>query len=330
MSHSRNFIDPLSNDVQHYIDLSIASTTQQTYTSGENRFLSFIQLYKRKSVEDCLPANEALLTEFVAFLARSIKYPSIKTYLAAVRHYHIRRGFRLNMEKMLRLQLVLRGIKRCQGDHTRIRMPITIHHLRLFHLLLAIPITANFDSIMLWAAMTLAFFGFLRLGELTCNAKFNKTIHLTLDSISFSKPVGSDTSQFMTVHIKESKTDPFRLGHTIIVGSTNCDLCPVRALKKYISLRPPVPGPLFIHTSGKPLTKHTLTTETRQLLASSGFNAANYAGHSYRIGAATTAAEAKLPPWLIKTMGRWSSDCYERYIKTPVNTVARVSVMLTK
>ena len=35
---------------------------------------------KRKQVEQCLPANELLLTEFVSFLARSIKYSSIKIY----------------------------------------------------------------------------------------------------------------------------------------------------------------------------------------------------------------------------------------------------------
>ncbi len=118
----------------------------------------------RKQVEQCLPANELLLTEFVTFLARSIKYSSIKIYLAAVRHYHIRHGFHLHMHKMLRLQLVLRGIKCSQGD----QMPITIHHLKLFKLLLAISSTDNFDSLMIWAAMTLVFFGFLRLGELTC------------------------------------------------------------------------------------------------------------------------------------------------------------------
>jgi hypothetical protein len=70
-----------------------------------------------------LPADELLLTEFVAFLAKSIKYASIKIYLAAVRHYHIRRGFHLHMHKMLRLQLVLRGIKRSQGDQIRVRLP---------------------------------------------------------------------------------------------------------------------------------------------------------------------------------------------------------------
>jgi len=29
--------------------------------------------------------------------------------------------------------------------------------------------------------------------------------------------------------------------------------------------------------------------------------------------AATTAAAAGIPSWLIKVLGRWSSDCYERY-----------------
>jgi hypothetical protein len=91
---------------------------------------------------------------------------------------------------------------------------------------------------------------------------------------------------------------------------------------------PPTNGPLFIHASGKPLTKQILTTETRKLLTKAGFDALNYAGHSYRIGAATTAAEAKLPSWLIKTLGRWSSDCYERYIQTPTSTLSGVSAML--
>ena len=84
---------------------------------------------------------------------------------------------------MKHLQLVLRGITRSPGDQIRIRLPITIHHLQLFHMLLSITSTHNYDSLMLWAAMTLAFFGFLRLGELTCNSKFNPDIHLTTDNV---------------------------------------------------------------------------------------------------------------------------------------------------
>ena len=119
----------------------------------------------------------------------SIKYSSIKGYLAAVRHFHIRRGFELDLNKCLRLQLVCRGIKRSQGtNQTRVRLPITIKHLRLFHSLLAISYTSNYDSVRIWAAMTLAFFGFLRLGELTCNRKFSPEAHLSQENVTSSAP----------------------------------------------------------------------------------------------------------------------------------------------
>ena len=230
---------------------------------------------------------------------------------------------------MLRLQLVLRGIKRSRREATRVRLPITVHHLKLFYMILAIPTTTNFDSIMLWAAMTLAFFGFLRLGELTCNSKFNSETHLNPEDVVFSSNLPSANAMF--IKIKESKTDPFRAGHTITIGSSNTPLCPVSAMKKYLAIRPTGSvGPLFVNCLEQPLTKHELTRKTRQLLSQAGFDASKFAGHSYRIGAATTAASAKLPSWLIKTLGRWSSDCYVRYIQTPFSTLSSVSATLAK
>lgn len=85
--------------------------------------------------------------------------------MAAVRHLHIRSGYDLDLKKFLRLQWICRGIKRSQGDSTRIQLPITINHLKLFFQLLAIPTTTNYDSIMIWAGMTLAFFWFPPLGR---------------------------------------------------------------------------------------------------------------------------------------------------------------------
>ena len=78
-----------------------------------------------------------------------------------------------------------RSSVQAQGTSLRTRLPITIRHLNLFCYLLAIPHTSNPDSVMIWAAMTFAFFGFLRLGELTCNSGFSADIHLSPADITF-------------------------------------------------------------------------------------------------------------------------------------------------
>ena len=60
------------------------------------------------------------------------------------------------------------------------------------------------------------------------------------------------------------------------------------------------------------------------LLSLVGLNSELYNGHSFRIGAATQAGTARIEDHLIQTLGRWSSDCYKRYIQTESVTIAQV------
>ena len=46
-------------------------------------------------------------------------------------------------------------------------------------------------------------------------------------------------------------------------------------------------------------------------------NTSPLTGHSFRIGAATAAATAHIPDHIIQLLGRWKSDSYKRYIRTP-------------
>ena len=117
-------------------------------------------------------------------IPRVMNLSSIKGYLAAVRQLHIRSGYQLDLKKFVRLQLICRRIKRSQGDSSRVRPPISITHLKLFSQRLAIPNTTNHGSIMIWEAMTLAFFGFLRLGKMTCNSPHSRAIHLSPSDVT--------------------------------------------------------------------------------------------------------------------------------------------------
>ena len=63
---------------------------------------------------------------------------------------------------------------------------------------------------MLWAAMCVCFFGFLRAGEAVApEMNFDASRHLTYADIAVDDLV--DPKQ-LQVYIKQSKTDPFRLG----------------------------------------------------------------------------------------------------------------------
>ena len=54
-----------------------------------------------------------------------------------------------------------------------------------------------------------------------------------------------------------------------------------------------------------------------------------YVSHSFRIGAATTAAAVGILAWLIKTLGRWSSNAYMDYIQCPRTAPSAVSHILS-
>ena len=45
--------------------------------------------------------------------------------------------------------------------------------------------------------------------------------------------------------------------------------------------------------------------------------------HSFRIGGASAAFSAGASDALIRVMGRWSSDCYNRYIRVADNIVSK-------
>ena len=171
---------------------------------------------------------------------------------------------------------------------------------------------------MLWAACCLGFLGFLRAGEFTVNGTFEPTLHFTMADVHVDS---STNPQSFRVFIKCLKTDPSRKGCFIFLGRGSFPLLPVVSLSNYLHLRGPGIEPLFIYQNGTPLSRSQLSSFLQTTLQSTGIPG-KFSGHSFRIGAATTAARKGLPDHLIKTMGCWSSEDCLLYVRTPVETVA--------
>jgi hypothetical protein len=226
---------------------------------------------------------------------------------------------------MPKLKVVKNEIKKAQAGKPpkRTRLPITPNILRDIKALWS-PREQDPDIIMLWAASCVCFFGFFRAGELTVPSEgcYEPSHHLNFQDVAVDDP--ADPS-IMRIHIKYSKTDQLGRGADVYLGRTHQDLCPVASLLAYLAVRGDGEGPLFKFANGQYLTKERFTARIREALTAVGRCSANYAGHSFRIGAATTAAEKGLEDATIKALGRWHSSAYQTYVRLPKEHLASIS-----
>ena len=178
---------------------------------------------------------------------------------------------------------------------------------------------------LLWAACCLGFFGFLRAGEFTATGGSAPPITLADVSVdSHSAP------SVLKVRLRKAKTDPFGRGVELFLGKTGALICPVSAVLKFLEVCSKENGPLLILKDGRPLSRDLLVRRVRCALNAAGIDQSRYSGHSFRIGAATSAAAAGVPAHIIKMLGRWSSEAYLLYVRTPRESLASISALLAK
>ena len=253
---------------------------------------------------------------FCTSIAQCVSYKTIKVYLAGICLEHLERGLHDPTDDKL-LQLLCTGIKRSQGTTSRTCLPITID------LLCSLKTQLRNDSSysllekrLLWLAFTQAFYGFLRASKFTSSS-------LQWSDVQFSATT-------VAIDLRQSKTDPFRRGHTITIQATSTSTCPVRAINCFAELSTLRSGSVYYGSRFTPLSRDHLTDVLRRLLQRAGYQQCLYSSHSFRIGAVTTAAAAGLPAWLIKSLGRWSSDAYQTYIQCPPETLCLIPSLLAR
>ena len=145
----------------------------------------------------------------------------------------------------------------------------------LFELFVALDSSSlsRYDRLLLKSMFSLAFYFGLRVGEITVsphNIKYSQI------SFSFGKLLVSFSSY------KHSPLHPWP--HSIRVSKST--ICPVLALKKYISCRGRRAGVLFLRHD-KPVSRSFFSSQLTSLISSVGEDPTGFSSHSFRIGAAT-------------------------------------------
>ena len=200
------------------------------------------------------------------------------------------------------------------------RLPITPTILTKLVQALPFNTDSHFTKSMLHAILVLAFCAFLRVGESTKTQ--NKTSHYLLYGnvvsgndannlrfIDITLPHFKHSKSSFTIHLQQNRSNPL--------------LCPYQTLLDYISIRnhSSPDSPLFSFMDDSPVLRHYFTTRLCEALRFCGLDLERYQAHSFRIGAATTAAAAGYTEVQIKNMGRWNSDAFKKYTRIPSITV---------
>ena len=259
-------IPNLDSVVRDLFSAGLAPVSQRNYRTGTKRYLEFCQGMHNQTP---FPVTELILSQFVAWL-KKLSCSTVKNYLAEVRHSQIALGLGdPRMGNMPQLEYVIRGMKRKSQATGRHRLPITPEILRGMKQVWQRHLNPK-DAAMLWAASTMCFFGFLRSGEVVV-------------------PGGGEQVR------SDSAPSTWRCEGKQLSGP------PVSAVLGYMVGRGTQPGPFFRFTDGRFLTRDRFVEAIRRALTTMGHNCAHYSGHSFRIGAATTAARQGIQDTLIKT-----------------------------
>ena len=303
----------LTTAALHYLHLSLAPSSLATYRSGWSSYSNFCSSHRFPT----LPLSEATLLLFCTSLAsRNVTHGTIKVYLYALTYFSRLSGHAFSVDLFPRLQFLLRGVRRSQGNTlTRpLRSPITLTHLRSLHTF----IFRHFadQSIRSLRARTVLcsgrqslphFFGLLRASEFTAPSSSSflpSTLLYHHVSFSFSPNVAH-------LFLPSSKTDQFASGADIKLFRQSPPVCPFSATLAFHTVHPFRTGPFFRFCSGDYLTRSAFVALLRSVFPSqSSLNS-----HSFRIGGASALAAAGIPDFEIRILGRWSSDSFLRYIR---------------
>ena len=171
------------------------------------------------------------------------------------------------------------------------------------------------DRKMLWAAFCLVFHGFLRVSEYTVPTigafdPLRLATHKDIRYIRWHK-------QWLTFTIKYSKMDQLGRSTKIHLRKMGRSTCPHMAMRRYQRQRcgPIAATPLFTFSDGNPLTPSSCRYHLHRLLSQAGYRPDHFNTHSFRIGAATSAAVMGASSRAIKRLGRWRSRTFKAYIR---------------
>ena len=259
-----------------------------------------------------IPFCQSILALFVAYLYQhNYASSTVQSYLSAIGYLHKLAGFPDPSKSFLMVQ-ILKGYGKV-GARQDSRLPITPAILnRLMHASDTFCVSPH-KRALFQAMCALAFHAFLRVGEITVTnhpgTPAPLQLHQCLIMVDESQRAVSIKLTFLDYKHSYNKA-PFS-----IVIKRQPGTCPVQLMLEYLKYRGSSPGCLFLGMDGGPVKRNDFCDQLALAFKFCGLDTKFYKGHSFRIGAASHAAEQGLSDAQIRVLGRWKSNAFRKYIR---------------
>jgi integrase len=279
---------------KEFLRNSKSDNTKRAYRSDWNKFCSWCSEVDKKN----LPADPKTVAMYISYLAHDKSISTISRSLTSISQAH----------KILSIQSptihpevieTFKGIKRKLGSNQKHSKPLVLKELEKVIKSITPTFIGHRDKAMIllgWAAA-------LRRSEL---------VSIEFDDIEC-------VEEGIILTIRKSKTDQEGEGYRIgIPHAMKKDLCPVKALKNWISLSKINYGPIFFRigpkttysidiSERKRLSERSVNKMVKRRIKKAGYVNKNYSSHSLRAGFITSAAAAKIPEYQIQIHTRHRS-----------------------
>ena len=314
----------LEGEMDRLLGLSVAKGSLSTYYQALRAFHNF-RVFTGSEVGNFLPSSSEEVARFVAYLSlRHYSPASVATYLSGLAFF-LKLNNLPNFTSNFVIRKLVEGLRR-ERPQQDCRQPITLPLLaRILGALPAVCMSV-FECCLFRAAFSLAFFAFLRVGEVVLGSSSGTHViqfcNVTIQMHSAGSPSG------ISLFLPSSKTDQVGVGASIFLAPAGgSPLCPVQLLWDYLQVRPAAGGQLFCHFDGSPVTRYQFSRVLDRAIAMVGpLGSGHFRSHSFRIGAATCAALLGFSSDSIQAWGRWKSSCFLKYIRPPVQSFAQLGL----
>jgi len=270
------------------------------------------------------------LNLYITWMARTLSHATIGGYLTCgVRHLSEAAGFRwVPPSARYSSNLMMKGVARLKGTGTPNRKhAVTIDLLRSIYGHLNMN---DHNDHTFWTVCVFLFFTFLRKGHVMTKSTTATASPVTPQTI-LRRDITVVRNRFVLT-VRHTKTVQFgqrTLRWLLTDIGPNDPICPTSRLAEYLlrtanhtaqcgSDDPLFQELVYDRATGqyklRPLRYDHFIARFKGLLNQVGVDPAFFSGHSFRRGGATFARDAGVPDEIIKAMGDWLSEAWQRYI----------------